>query len=155
RLLWHGRSDRAPRTLLVPLFSGARIAIVFGRFGHAARLSKTPISRLPLPVYTPQLFAPQQQKGPKDVKDAPALPAAKGAIDADRIAELFGQKVPLTAGSHPKQDAIQGLALVYARTPHARGRIVDEEHFAHRFPQSIGHFPDGGQGWHFRLGFRH
>lgn len=126
------------RTGLAPPFSDAAL-------GDAARSAQAAVGGLPLPVHAPQVVALGQQDGPQDVEDAPVFPAAEGAVDAAVVAELGGQVVPLAAGPHPEDDAVEGPARVAALPAGSGGRVVDGQDLLDQRPERVGDVPDRRQ----------
>lgn len=66
-------------------------------------------------------------------------------MDADVVAELGGQVVPLAAGAGAVDDPVERPALVDAGAAHRRGRVVDGQDARHRGPQVVRHVPDRRQ----------
>ena len=63
-------------------------------------------------------------------------------MDADVVAELGREVVPLAAGAGAVDDPVEGLALVDAGAAHHGGRVVDGQDALHRLPQVVRHVPD-------------
>ena len=65
------------------------------------------------------------------------------------VAKAFRQLVPLTARSHPKEDAIEGFPGINAGASGGFRRILDREHRLDRLPEGVRNDPDGGQRFRF------
>lgn len=60
-----------------------------------------------MPVDALEVIALGQKNGPQNVKDALVFPAAEGAIDAEVVAKLGRQMVPLAACSHSEDETVE------------------------------------------------
>jgi hypothetical protein len=116
-----------------------------------ARLAHRPIGGLPLEVNSAEFLALLDELLPDEIEYAKLDPPLQSAVHRGVVGELFlGQLVPLAAATHPEDDRIEGLALVYARTTGAlwRGALWRIVLFEDRFdddPQLIGYSPYSGK----------
>jgi hypothetical protein len=123
--------------------------------GNAACLAQTAIGTLPLPVYASEFLAVGEQNGPENIENALLFPSLKGAMHAAVIAERFGQLIPLAAGSHPEEDAVEGFAGIDAGASGGAWRIVNVQHRLDNVPEGIRNDPDGWQSLGFFRWLRH
>ena len=103
---------------------------------------------LPLEVYSAEflVLALLDELLPDEIEYAKLDPPLQSAVHRGVVGELFlGQLVPLAAATHPEDDRIEGLALVYARTTGALWRIVLFEDRFDDDPQLIGYSPYSGK----------
>src|SRR5215208_1352403 len=111
-----------------------------------ARLAHRPIGGLPLEVYSAEFLALLDELLPDEIEYAKLDPPLQSAVHRRVVGELFlGQLVPLAAATHPEDDRIEGLALVYARTTASLWRIVLFEDRFDDDPQLIGYSPYSGK----------
>jgi hypothetical protein len=111
-----------------------------------ARLAHRPIGGLPLEVNSAEFLALLDELLPDEIEYAKLDPPLQSAVHRGVVGELFlGQLVPLAAATHPEDDRIEGLALVYARTTGALWRIVLFEDRFDDDPQLIGYSPNSGK----------
>src|SRR5215208_6726445 len=103
---------------------------------------RRPATRSPLR----QFLALLDELLPDEIEHAKLDPPLQSAVHRGVVGELFlGQLVPLAAATHPEDDRIEGLALVYARTTGALWRIVLFEDRFDDDPQLIGYSPYSGK----------
>src|SRR5215213_10234769 len=113
-----------------------------------ACLAHGPIGGLPLEVHSAEFLALLDELLPDEIEHAKLDPPLQSAVHRGVVGELFlGQLVPLAAATHPEDDRIEGLALVYARTTGALWRIVLFEDRFDDDPQLIGYSPYSGKQW--------
>lgn len=106
------------------------------------RLAQTAVGGLSPTNHALNVVTLGQQDRPQDVADAFLLPADEGAVDLAVVAELFGQRVPLTARAHAKHKVVHLTALVYSKSARFGRRIVSGQHLGDGVPDSIRHTPD-------------
>src|SRR5205809_1599 len=75
-------------------------------------LTHAAVGGLPLPVHRGQLVALLGELRPDALHDAARAPALEPAVDGALGAEAAGQLVPLAAGAHAEDDAVQRPAPV-------------------------------------------
>ncbi len=94
------------------------------------------------------------QERPEFVEDAFVFPAFEGAMYGSIIAELFGQMVPLAAGSSPIEDPVQTFLGIGSRSSHLGCRVeFCKQGHEELLPKRVGHLPDRWQG--IFIGGRH
>ena len=64
-------------------------------------------------------------------------PPLKSAVYTGVISELFGQMVPLTARSHPKNDAIEGFSRINPTAPSLWRGVMDGNEFGEFLPKFV------------------
>src|ERR1700720_2850914 len=109
------------------------------------RLAHRGIGALPFPVDPAQFVAVLDQNGPDALEHALGDPSLQGAMHAAVVAKFLGQLIPLAAGAHHIDDAVERLALSGPR-PASLGRRVQfvQDRF-NDFPQFVVDLPDRGQ----------
>src|SRR5262249_43717635 len=113
-------------------------------------LAQHRIGALPLPIDPAQLVAPRDEGGPDPFHDAAFAPAPEPVVDGALGTELAGELLPLAAGAHPEDDAVERHSPVGGpRTGRLPGPALQEDG-EDPLPQGIGDLPDGAQ----RLGLR-
>src|ERR1022692_1097492 len=119
------------------------------------RLAHCAVGALPFPVDAAEFITVLDQEGPDAMEYAPGGPSLHRAMHGTVVAELPGQLVPLAAGAHYINNAIQRFPLSCPR-PTGRGRRVQFfEDRLNDFPEFVVHLPDRGQRFHRSLTLGH
>jgi hypothetical protein len=97
---------------------------------------------LPGPIDASEVVAILDQYGPDTFEDALGNPSLHRAVNGTVVAKLLRKLVPLTAGAHLVNDAVECLPLSCPRTPSRCRRIEFVEDFLNELPKFVVHFPD-------------
>src|SRR4029077_17273450 len=96
-------------------------------------------------IYTTEVFATVDQYGPDAFEDALRNPPLHRAVNGAVVAKRLGKLVPLTAGAHLVDDAVECRPLPGPWAPCRRWRIELVENVLNDFPQFVVHLPDRRQ----------
>jgi hypothetical protein len=116
------------------------------RFAHGR------VRRLPVPLDCFQVVALFDDQRPDLFEQTKLTPMLEVAMNGPVTAVDPRNMIPLTAGTHSKNDSVQDAATIDS-LPTGRFSWVGLLHQRlNAFPQSVGHFP---QGWHAALAIGH
>ncbi len=117
-----------------------------GRCGPPkTRLAHCGVRSLPLEIYAAKFGATANESSPYLVEQPALYPPLKRAMNGTVVRKLFGQLVPLTAGSQAKDYRIQCTSLVDPAAPGVFGRIEFPDYWFYVVPQFIRHVPNRWQ----------
>src|SRR5262249_44939519 len=114
-------------------------------FSPEPGFAQAAVRRLPLPVDGPQFVALGRQHGPDALHDAAVAPASEPVVDGALGAEAARPFVPLAAGTHAEDDAVEGLAPVGVVPTGGLGRPEVHKEGQDPLPEGVRHFPDRPQ----------
>jgi hypothetical protein len=92
---------------------------------------------LPGPIDTSEVFAILDQYGPNSFEDVLGNPALRRAVNGTVVPKSPRKLIPLTAGTHMVNDAVECLALAGPRPPGWRGRIELVEDVLNELPEFV------------------
>jgi hypothetical protein len=98
-----------------------------------------------LPINAREFFAAGDDQTPNLIENTRTLPTLQSSMHARIITEFFGQVVPLAAGSHSVDNAIERVADIDAMSTHRLGWIIAVKHILYQFPEIVWNFPDRRQ----------
>ena len=105
--------------------------------------AQTAIDRLPLPGDATQLIAFFQQDRPQLDENSIFHPALKPPMNRAVIAKHLGQMIPLAPGTHPEDDAVDGIAKVNTASTGRLRWIGFGQNRLQTFPGERGSFDKG------------
>src|ERR1700682_585227 len=109
------------------------------------RLGHGTIGTLPIPVHAVALFAFGNQRGHDLGHDAGFVPALEPLMHRALGTKAFGQLIPLTARSHPEDNAVERQPPVREPAPRGFPRPKLLEDRTNAIPQVISDFPNGAK----------
>ena len=109
------------------------------------RLAQDRISCLPLPVHAAQFLTILDKYCPYPIQQTQLYPALECAMDRAVVGKVFGQAVPLTAGSHPEDNRVQSSPQVDTFSARVFGWVLVLDNWFYLVPQFVWHFPNRWQ----------